>query len=51
MAGKIHQAGKAYEVCMANMQTPLVHSKQTGKWFTLSFPEIVEMAVEAGIDK
>ena len=30
---------------------PCVQSKQTGKFFHLSWPEIVEMAIAAGVDK
>ena len=30
---------------------PIVRSKQTGKWFTLSWTKIVNMAREAGIDE
>lgn len=29
---------------------PIVESKQTGKWFTLSWADIISMAQKAGID-
>lgn len=29
---------------------PIVRSKQSGKWFTLSWQDIIELAIEAGID-
>ncbi len=31
--------------------SPIILSKQTGKWFTLSWQAIIELAVEAGIDE
>ncbi len=30
---------------------PIVLSEKTGKWFTLSWTDIITLAVEAGIDK
>jgi hypothetical protein len=44
--------GKSYEMAV-NMggMTPIIESKQTGKWFTLSWQEILNMAVKAGIDE
>jgi phosphopantetheinyl transferase len=29
---------------------PVIHSKQTGLWFTLSWEDIIALAVNAGID-
>lgn len=29
----------------------IIESKQTGKWFTLSWADIVKLAIEAGVDK
>lgn len=31
--------------------TPILKSEKTGKWFTLSWQDIVEMGIEAGIDE
>jgi hypothetical protein len=31
--------------------SPIVHSAQTGKWFTLSWQTIIDLAVKAGIDE
>lgn len=44
--------GDGYD-CSSNFATyePIVHSVQTGKWFVLSWKDIVKLAVEAGIDK
>lgn len=44
--------GNEYDVAL-NMggMSPMVESKQTGQYFSLSWQEIVKMAVEAGIDK
>lgn len=30
---------------------PIIESKQTGKWFTLSWDDIVKLAIKAGVDK
>ncbi len=41
-----------YELCTdARQFTPLVRSKQTGKWFSLPWNCILNLAVEAGIDE
>jgi len=46
------KAGKLkYEMAAAIAGMPIVESKQTGKWFTLSWQVIIEMAVKAGIDE
>lgn len=45
-------AGKLkYEMATAIAGMPIVESKQTGKWFTLSWQQIIDMAVKAGIDE
>lgn len=50
--GTAESDGVAYEMSVdAGLRTPIVRSKQTGKWFTLSWNEIVNMAVAAGVDK
>lgn len=43
--------GNSYEATL-NMggQQPIIHSKQTNKWFTLSWGDIVSLAIDAGID-
>lgn len=35
----------------ANNASPIVCSKKTGKWFTLSWTDIMNLARDAGIDK
>ncbi len=44
--------GNKYE-CTTNVagEHPIIHSKQTGKWFILTWADIVKLAIEAGIDK
>ncbi len=32
-------------------QSPIIHSKKSGQWFTLSWADIINMAVELGIDE
>jgi len=32
-------------------KAPIVRSNTTGKWFTLTWAEIINLAVDAGIDK
>lgn len=39
-----------YEMSTGMNGAPIVHSKQTGKWFTLSWKDILELADKAGID-
>lgn len=50
--GEAKRENSNYELSMViNDQTPLVCSKQTGKYFSISWQEIIELAIEAGIDK
>ncbi len=32
-------------------KTPIVRSEKTGRWFTLSWEDIINLALEAGIEK
>jgi hypothetical protein len=49
---KDKETGLGYEMTVNMGQyTPIVKSEQTGKWFTLSWTDIINLAVEAGIDK
>lgn len=44
--------GKLKYVMLTTMAgQPIIESKQTGKCFTLTWQDIVEMAVKKGIDK
>jgi hypothetical protein len=47
------EAGKLTYEMATNMSEsiPIIQSKQTGKWFTLSWQEIIDLAILAGIDK
>ena len=43
--------GREYEATLNfGNKTPIIESKQTGKWFTLSWDDIVRIAITAGID-
>lgn len=39
-----------YEMSTSPGGSPMIESKQTGKYFSLSWAEIITMAVQAGID-
>lgn len=39
-----------YEMSTGMNGAPIVRSKQTGKWFTISWAKILELADKAGID-
>jgi hypothetical protein len=44
--------GRHYELTIsAGSSAPIVHSKTTGKWFTLSWQDIIALAIQEGIDK
>ena len=51
-AGEAEAAdGTKYE-CSTNVnRTPLIRSGKTKKWFALSWEDIIELAIQAGIDK
>lgn len=40
-----------YEIFTNMNQSPLIKSKQTGKYFSLSWQDLIEMAQGAGIDQ
>ena len=40
-----------YEMATALNGTPIIKSLQTGKWYTLPWESIINLAVEAGIDQ
>lgn len=40
-----------FEICTSMNQSPLIRCVETGKWFSLSWQEILELAEEAGITK
>lgn len=39
-----------YEMLTSMARAPMIMSKQTGKYFTLSWQDILELAIEGGID-
>ena len=44
--------GNKYEVSTNIAEgVPIVHSRQSKKWFVLPWKDIIKLAVEAGIDK
>lgn len=48
--GKGDQGDKHYEMSFINGNIPAIESKQTGKFFVLSWNDILDMAVQGGID-
>jgi hypothetical protein len=44
-------SGVEYEMTTAVDMSPLIKSSKTGKTFRLIWKEIINMAIEAGIDK
>jgi hypothetical protein len=49
--GETGSGDTVYELTVsASDHSPIIMSKTTGKWFTLSWQDLVGMAVEAGID-
>lgn len=42
--------GRVYELYTLGNQAPLVKSKQTGRYFAITWQEIIDMAINAGID-
>lgn len=42
--------GNTYELSTHPSGFPIVRSRKTGKWFTLSWPDILDLADRAGID-
>lgn len=44
--------GREYEVFInVGDMCPIIRSKTSGRWFTLSWPELIAVAVGAGIDE
>jgi hypothetical protein len=43
--------GNSYEMTNSINMAPLIKSEKTGKTFSLSWSDIIAMAIEAGIDK
>jgi hypothetical protein len=41
---------RKYEMATNMNGTPIIESKQTGKWFSLSWRDILNLAEKAGID-
>lgn len=39
-----------YEMAYLMNGQPIIQSKQTGQWFTLEWPDILDLAVKAGVD-
>lgn len=49
--GSAEHGDKAYELNTLMSGAPLVKSKQTGKLWTISWDELIKLAVGAGIDE
>ena len=43
--------GTKYELSQSLSGQPMIRSGTTGKWWTVSFEELIEAAIEAGIDQ
>jgi hypothetical protein len=53
-SAKLDDNGNEYEISCggwAGPGPPVIRSKKTGQWFTLTMQEIVDMAIRAGIDE
>lgn len=50
-AGTAKSDGVTYELTTSLAGSPIVNSSKTGKYFTLSWEDICNLAIEAGIDK
>jgi len=50
-AGEAKRGRKKYELTISPGGTPIVRSLWSGKSFTLSWTDIIGLAIEAGIDK
>lgn len=49
--GAAATVGVNYELALcANTNVPIVRSGKTGKWFTLAWGDIVNLAIKAGIN-
>lgn len=42
--------GEQYEMSLLNGLTPCVRNTKTGKWFAIEWGQILQAAMEAGID-
>lgn len=46
------ETGESYELSTsAHDRAPIIHSRQTGKWWTMSWQGLVDLAVNEGIDE
>jgi len=48
--GEASEGKRKYEMATNMDGTPIIESKQTGKWFSLSWNDILNLAEKAGID-
>jgi hypothetical protein len=48
--GTAEDGKRKYEMATNMNGTPIIESKQTGKWFSLSWQDILNLAEKAGID-
>ncbi len=49
-SAKNESTGNEYEVLLNSNMSPMVDSKKTGKRFTIDWKQIIDLAIEAGID-
>ena len=50
-AGEAECGKLKYEMSNSAAGQPIIRSHKTGKWFSLTWQDIIEMAIEKGIDK
>lgn len=50
-SGTAERDGVIYTLSTSAMDSPIVRSERTGKTFHLSWSDILDMAIEAGIDE
>lgn len=49
--GTAEAVKKKYYMALSNATTPIIISEQTGKYFSLGWDEIIDLAIIAGIDE
>lgn len=49
--GTAEASNNKYDMAISNANSPIITSEQTGKYFTLSWDDILALAIEAGIDE
>lgn len=46
------EAGTSYELSTSmGTRAPIIHSRQTGKWWTISWQRLLDLALAEGVDE